>query len=79
MKRRGMKPFDGDALEGEICPECVLVGPRGAGVLPDRTPGGGAGDEGAEVRRCLGFKSPLRHGDEMKRDHGFSSGSKMGI
>ena len=30
MKRRGMKLFDGDELEGEICPECVLAGPAGA-------------------------------------------------
>ena len=30
MKRRAMKLFDGDALEGEICPECVLGGPPGA-------------------------------------------------
>ena len=22
--------FEGDELEGEICPECVLAGPRGA-------------------------------------------------
>ena len=29
MKRRGMKLFDGDEMEGEICPECVLVGPTG--------------------------------------------------
>jgi hypothetical protein len=25
-----MKLFDGDELEGEICPECVLIGPDGA-------------------------------------------------
>ena len=25
-----MKLFDGGALEGEICPECVLGGPSGA-------------------------------------------------
>lgn len=25
-----MTLFDGDALEGRICPECVLIGPRGA-------------------------------------------------
>lgn len=25
-----MKLFDGDELEGEICPECVLAGPSGA-------------------------------------------------
>jgi hypothetical protein len=25
-----MKLFDGDGLEGEICPECVLAGPAGA-------------------------------------------------
>jgi len=25
-----MKLFDGDELEGEICPECVLIGPTGA-------------------------------------------------
>ena len=30
MKRRGMKLFDRDELEGEICPECVLSGPNGA-------------------------------------------------
>ena len=30
VKRRGMKLFDRDELEGEICPECVLVGPTGA-------------------------------------------------
>ncbi len=30
MKRRGMKLFDRDELEGEICPECVLAGPGGA-------------------------------------------------
>ena len=30
MKRRGMKLFDGNELEGEICPECVLAGPAGA-------------------------------------------------
>ena len=29
MKRRGMRLFDGDEMEGEICPECVLVGPAG--------------------------------------------------
>ena len=27
-----MKLFDGDELEGEICPECVLNGPSGAAV-----------------------------------------------
>jgi hypothetical protein len=25
-----MKLFDGNELEGEICPECVLAGPAGA-------------------------------------------------
>jgi hypothetical protein len=25
-----MKLFDGEKLEGEICPECVLAGPAGA-------------------------------------------------
>lgn len=30
VKRRGMKLFDGDELEGEICPECLLAGPAGA-------------------------------------------------
>jgi hypothetical protein len=30
VKRRGMRLFDGDELEGEICPECVLAGPAGA-------------------------------------------------
>ncbi|MDD5761890.1 MAG: hypothetical protein PHP88_05200 [bacterium] len=30
MKRRGMRLFDGEELEGEICPECVLAGPAGA-------------------------------------------------
>ena len=25
-----MRLFDGDELEGEICPECVLIGPDGA-------------------------------------------------
>ena len=30
MKRRKMKLFDGNELEGEICPECVLAGPAGA-------------------------------------------------
>ena len=30
MKRRGMKLFDGEKPEGEICPECVLAGPAGA-------------------------------------------------
>ena len=30
MKRQGMKLFDGDEMEGEICPECVLAGPAGA-------------------------------------------------
>jgi hypothetical protein len=25
-----MKLFDGDELEGEICPECVMIGPTGA-------------------------------------------------
>jgi hypothetical protein len=25
-----MRLFDGDELEGEICPECVLAGPAGA-------------------------------------------------
>jgi len=25
-----MKLFDGDELEGDICPECVLAGPAGA-------------------------------------------------
>ena len=30
MKRRGMKLLDGDEVEGEICPECVLAGPAGA-------------------------------------------------
>jgi DNA-binding MarR family transcriptional regulator len=25
-----MKLFDGGELEGEICPECVLIGPTGA-------------------------------------------------
>jgi len=27
-----MKLFDGEKLEGEICPECVLNGPGGAAV-----------------------------------------------
>lgn len=30
VKRRGMRLFCGGALEGEICPECVLAGPAGA-------------------------------------------------
>jgi hypothetical protein len=30
VKRRGMKLLDGDEVEGEICPECVLAGPAGA-------------------------------------------------
>jgi len=30
VKRQGMKLFDGDEMEGEICPECVLAGPAGA-------------------------------------------------
>jgi hypothetical protein len=30
VNRRGMKLFDGDESEGEICPECVLIGPIGA-------------------------------------------------
>lgn len=30
VKRRGMRLFDGEEPVGEICPECVLVGPAGA-------------------------------------------------
>lgn len=30
VNRRGMRLFEGDALDGEICPECVLIGPTGA-------------------------------------------------
>jgi hypothetical protein len=30
VKHRAMKLFDGEELEGEICPECVLAGPAGA-------------------------------------------------
>ena len=42
-----MKLFDGDELEGEICPECVLAGPAGAaGKIRERL-GGMHRDEGA--------------------------------
>jgi hypothetical protein len=27
VMRRGMRLFDEDKMEGEICPECVLAGP----------------------------------------------------
>jgi len=30
VMRRGMRLFDEDEMEGEICPECVLAGPAGA-------------------------------------------------
>jgi hypothetical protein len=30
VKRRGLRLFDGDEPEGEICPECVLNGPNRA-------------------------------------------------
>ena len=45
-----MKLFDGDELEGEICPECVLAGPAGAagkvrGRLASVGREGGAPDE----------------------------------
>jgi hypothetical protein len=48
-----MKLFDGDDLEGEICPECVLAGPAGAagkvlGRLDPVERSGGAPDEEKE-------------------------------
>ena len=30
VRRRGMRLFHGDALDGDICPDCVLLGPAGA-------------------------------------------------
>ena len=53
VMRRGMKLFDGEEMEGEICPECVLAGPAGAaakvrGRLAPVGRGGGTPVEGAE-------------------------------
>ena len=46
VKRRGMKLFDGDELEGEICPECVLLGPHGAAAkVRERLAALGGNDE----------------------------------
>src|SRR5512134_290982 len=30
VKRRKMRLFEDDTLEGDVCPECVLAGPAGA-------------------------------------------------
>jgi uncharacterized protein CbrC (UPF0167 family) len=30
VKRRGLRLFEGDTMEGDVCPECVLMGPAGA-------------------------------------------------
>ena len=30
VKRRGMRLFEDDTMEGDVCPECVLMGPAGA-------------------------------------------------
>ena len=30
VKRRKMRLFEDDMLEGDVCPECVLAGPAGA-------------------------------------------------
>jgi uncharacterized protein CbrC (UPF0167 family) len=30
VKRIGMRLLDDDAMEGDVCPECVLAGPAGA-------------------------------------------------
>lgn len=54
MKRRGMKLFDGDELEGEICPECVLAGPAGAaGKVRERL--------GAMVRNEVALDEEKKH------------------
>jgi len=43
-----MKLFDGDELEGEICPECVLAGPAGAAAkVRERLPSVGRGEDEA--------------------------------
>jgi hypothetical protein len=49
-----MKLFDGGELEGEICPECVLIGPIGAA---------------AKVRGRLGAMGRFENeaGEEMDR------------
>ena len=53
MKRRGMRLFFGEAVEGEICPECVLIGPAGVAAkvrerLASAGRRGGEPVEGAE-------------------------------
>jgi uncharacterized protein CbrC (UPF0167 family) len=30
VRRRGLRLFDGRNLDGDICPDCVLLGPAGA-------------------------------------------------
>lgn len=47
-----MKLLDGDALEGEICPECVLIGPRGAAArVRERLAAIGGNDGTPEERK----------------------------
>ena len=48
-----MKLFDGDEMEGEICPDCVLVGPTGVAARIRERLGAVGRNEGAsnEPRR----------------------------
>jgi len=47
-----MKLYDGDEMEGEICPECVLAGPAGAaGKVRKRLEGVGRSEYESTKRR----------------------------
>ena len=58
VKRRGMRLFDDDTMEGDVCPECVLMGPAGAAakirgrVRPHGETGGDAVD-GVDRTYCV--------------------------
>ncbi len=44
-----MRLFDGGELEGEICPECVLIGPAGAAAKIRKRLAAAGGTGGAPV------------------------------
>ena len=65
-----MRLFDGDRLEGEICPECVLTGPAGAagkirgrfGAMCGKDPSSRGRRGGASLERMLSRRARLLEG-----------------
>lgn len=48
VKRRGIRLFSGEELVGDICPECVLVGPAGAAARVRALVAARGGDPGED-------------------------------